>query len=144
MNLRTAARYHAQWRAVALWSRSVRLDGLPDFAVSEMLCHARRHSRRGDELMAGNLGANQVDRTVVALTAAQAAGTDPVLLTNPERRSLTLLPSADCRLALSAGATRGLPLSSTAINRFTGAGCPTNALYVIGLSSGSALIIWEA
>lgn len=90
------------------------------------------------------IGSAFVDRSIVALTAQQAAGTDPVLAANPARRALQIVPPAACMLRLASGAAGGVPLRGDQPNQLAGPSCPTNALYVTGLAAGALLTILEA
>ena len=83
------------------------------------------------------------DASIAALTPAQAAGTAAIVPANPARRALTVVPPADCTLAMASGATRGIPLIAGLPNGFAGPGVPTNALYLRGLAAGVALTILE-
>jgi hypothetical protein len=83
------------------------------------------------------------DASVASLTAGQAAGTSIVLAANTARSALKIVPPADCYLAVAPGKTAGIPLYGGVQNTFEGNGCPTNALYLIGLSPGGAVMIWE-
>jgi len=82
------------------------------------------------------------DVSVAALTAAQAAGTDPVLAANPYRAALKIVPPKNCTLAY-ASAARGEPLFAGVTNSFVGGDCAANALYVRGLAAGDVLVILE-
>lgn len=88
-------------------------------------------------------GSAFVDVSIASLSAGQVAGTASIIGANPARKSLMINPPADCVLTLSSGAVRGLPLFGGVANSITGQECPTNALYVSGLSTGAALTIWE-
>jgi len=96
-------------------------------------------------------------RTLVTLSAGQAAGTDPVLSTNPNRTSLVAgNPTAtNGRLDVAAvGAGEGLPFAAGAVLPFGGEGgrpyggggpaCPTQAIYVGGFAENDKLTFWES
>lgn len=83
---------------------------------------------------------------VVTLTSGQAAGTDPVVgqLITGGRSAVKIVPPADCKMAITASATAGIPLYGGVENKFVGSSCPTNPLYIIGLSAGALVLVWEA
>jgi hypothetical protein len=89
-------------------------------------------------------GALFTDRSISSLSANQAAGTEAVLPGNADRIALKIVPPADCRLGITSGAATGTPLYGGVENTFDGLGCPTNALYIGGLTTGAAVLIWEA
>lgn len=94
----------------------------------------------------GFVAAAYVDRTVASLSAGQAAGTSVVLAANPARRGLMINPPIDCTLLISAasGTPRGWPLFANVPNTIVGQECPTNDIYIYGLTAGQVLAIWEA
>lgn len=96
--------------------------------------------------VASSVGHEFADVSVASLSAGQAAGTTTVLAANASRKALMVNPPADCTLliASAAGSTQGYPLFGNVPNTITGQECPTNALYVYGLSAANALTIWEA
>lgn len=82
-----------------------------------------------------------------ALTAAQAAGTDPLIEANADRKALQFRANADFELALAAGQTAGMRIYASARDSLTGAECPRGQLYLVpnsGLPTGSTLTVWEA
>lgn len=92
-------------------------------------------------------------RTPVALSAAQAAGTSPVLAANPNRTVLVIgnIQATDARVDVAdTSGGFGLPLPQKSTLMFGGSGnayspsCPTDAIYVGGLSAGDKLTFWEA
>lgn len=91
-----------------------------------------------------------MQRTVVTLTAGQAAGTDPILPANLNRTTLVAgnATATAARLDVAAvGAGEGMPLPAGGIVGFGQRGgptCPTDALYVGGLAETDKLTIWEA
>lgn len=99
----------------------------------------------GDEVFQKvNLGGlGFADQSVTSLSAAQAAGTDPVLPVNVNRKALKIVPPSDCTLKIGTSGA-GIPLFGGVPNEFSGGDCPTNALYITGLSTGVAVTIWEA
>lgn len=88
-------------------------------------------------------GTLYTDVSVASLSAGQAAGTSTIIAANANRKSLMVNPPADCFLAISSGATAGWPLFAGVPNIITGQECPTNALYVDGLTAATALTVWE-
>lgn len=84
------------------------------------------------------------DVSVASVSAAQAAGTATVVDVNRARVALVIVPPVDCLLKLSAAGSSGLPLYGGVPNSFVGEECPTNPLYISGLSVGQAVTIWEA
>jgi hypothetical protein len=96
---------------------------------------------RGGE---GIAGVTYADVSIASMTANQAAGTDPARAANAARRALMINPPSDCMLAIAPGATRGWPLFANVPNTIVGQECPTNVLYLIGLTTGAAVSIWEA
>lgn len=89
-------------------------------------------------------GVAYADVSIASLSAGQAAGTATVLAANANRKSLMINPPADCFLAIGSGATGGYPLFADVPNQITGQDCPTNALYIGGLSAAASVVIWEA
>lgn len=83
------------------------------------------------------------DKSVASLSAGQAAGTLAVLAANPNRRALMINPSADCQLTIGAGATRGWKLFGNLPNTITGQECPADDIFIIGLTAGATVTIWE-
>lgn len=96
-----------------------------------------------EELRMGAAGSAFTDRSVGSLSAGQAAGTAEILAANPNRKALKIVPPADCTLKISNGGA-GIPMFGGVANEFSGGDCPTNALYVTGLSVGVAVAVWEA
>lgn len=89
-------------------------------------------------------GLAYADHSVSSLSAGQAAGTTTVLAANSARKALMINPPADCFLAIAGGATAGWPLFANVPNLISGQECPSNALFVVGLSTAAILTIWEA
>jgi hypothetical protein len=94
-----------------------------------------------------------MSRTVVTLTANQAAGTDPVLAANTNRTSLVAgNPTATEGVIdiANPGAGEGMPFPAGGIVAFGGHGiqggpaCPTNAIYVDGFAAADVLTFWES
>jgi hypothetical protein len=81
--------------------------------------------------------------SINSLSANQAAGTQAIVAANAGRKTLMLNPPADCVLTITSGATKGRPLFGNVPNAIAGPECPTNALFVSGLSAGQTLTIWE-
>ncbi len=83
--------------------------------------------------------------SIAALTAGQAAGTDPILAANANRSAIKIVPPADCLLRTVSGGSGvgGIPLFGGVPNEFSGQSCPMGALYITGLAAGAALTIWE-
>lgn len=96
-----------------------------------------------EELRMGAAGTSFTDSSIASLSSLQAAGTSSVLPTNVNRKSLKIVPPADCVLTLTAGSSAGIPLFAGVPNTLAGGDCPTNALYVTGLVAGNTLVIWE-
>ena len=84
------------------------------------------------------------DRSVSSMSTQQAAGTSAVLGVNTARHALVITPPTDCFLSIVAGSSVGIPLFAGIPNTFSGPECPSNAIFVLGLSAGNALTIWEA
>lgn len=86
-----------------------------------------------------------IDRTVASLSSGQAAGTASVIAANTARLSLILRAEKDCAIAFESGAAAGVISLYAGLPRtLTGADCPANALYVLGLATADRLIIKEA
>lgn len=83
------------------------------------------------------------DQSVASLSAGQAAGTTEILAANANRKAVKVGPPADCTLKIGTSGA-GIPLFGGVANEFSGGDCPTNALYVTGLSAGVAVTVWEA
>jgi hypothetical protein len=86
-------------------------------------------------------------QTTVTLSAGQAAGTAPLIAANRDRRALQLGAAVDFKVALSASATDGMRVYASARDGFEGALCPAGELYLVagsGLSTGNAVVVWEA
>lgn len=90
------------------------------------------------------LGSGFTDASIPSLSAGQAAGTTAILAANTSRTALKIVPPADCTLTISAASTVGIPLYGGVENTFEGGSCPTNDLFVRGLSVSAALTIWES
>lgn len=90
------------------------------------------------------LGSGFTDASITSLSAGQAAGTTAILPANPSRTALKLVPPADCTLTIGSALTTGIPLYGGVSNDLTGGDCPTNQLFVRGLSAGAALTMWES
>lgn len=97
-----------------------------------------------NELGLRPLGSDFTDQSVASLSTDQAAGTAAILTENLSRTALKIVPPADCTLTISAASTVGVPLYGGVENTFEGNGCPTNDLFVRGLTASVALLIWEA
>lgn len=92
-------------------------------------------------------------RTDVSLSAGQAAGTSAVVTSNPNRTTLIIgnLSANAGRVNLAdASGGYGMPIPALGVMAFgmTGynytPGCPTEAVFVGGLSAGDKVSIWEA
>lgn len=90
------------------------------------------------------LGSAFADQSITSLSSGQAAGTSTVLAANTDRTALKIVPPIDCFLAVASGQTTGIPLYGEIENTFEGNGCPTNALYIVGLTAAAAVLIWES
>jgi len=88
-------------------------------------------------------GLEYVSVSIASLSAGQAAGTTAILPAKA-RRALKIVPPVDCTLTLAADQTAGIPLYGGVSNELTGGDCPTNQLFVRGLSAGATLTLWEA
>lgn len=88
-------------------------------------------------------GTKFVSRSIVALTAGQAAGTEAILPANAKREALMIRPASDCELTIAAASQKGWPLFGDVPNTLSGSECPTNQLFVYGLAAGASLTIWE-
>lgn len=84
-------------------------------------------------------------QNITSLSAGQAAGTAPILAANTNRRGLIIVPPADCRLKITndGSTATGYPLYANAPNEIYLPGVPANALYIVGLSAGVTITIWE-
>lgn len=91
----------------------------------------------------GGGGLTYTDVSVGSLSAGQAAGTATVIAANASRKALMINPPADCILTIASAATKGWPLFANVPNTITGQECPTNGLYVYGLSAAASLTMWE-
>lgn len=90
-------------------------------------------------------GLEWVDVTIASLSSGQAAGVAAVLSGNADRKGLMINPPVDCLLKIAtADDAGGWPLYGGVPNSIVGQSCPTNALYLTGLSAGQAVAIWEA
>lgn len=98
----------------------------------------------GGTLLVASNGLTYADVSVASLTSGQAAGTNAVIGVNASRKALAINPPADCILRLSGSAAAGMPLYGGIPNVFVGPECPTNALFISGLSAGQSVTIWEA
>ncbi|MEO7691301.1 MAG: hypothetical protein ABIS51_18600 [Sphingomonas sp.] len=87
---------------------------------------------------------NFTSLTIGSLTANQAAGTDPIIPLDLDRRILVIVPPADCLLSLTPGGVGDFPLIGGVPNDLAGQLCPVNALYVVGLAAAARLPIWRA
>lgn len=96
-----------------------------------------------EELRMGSAGAAFTNQSVSALTSQQAAGSSSVLPVNVNRKALKIVPPSDCTLKIGTSGA-GIPLFAGVPNEFSGGDCPTNELYITGLSTGVAVTIWEA
>lgn len=93
-----------------------------------------------------------MQRTIVSLSAGQAAGTASVLAANPNRKVLYIgnIQAVDARVDVSdASGGYGMPLPQKSTVMFGGDNpqwsiCPTDAIFVGGLSAADKLTIWEA
>jgi hypothetical protein len=94
-------------------------------------------------LPVGAPGTAYTDASIASLSAGQAAHTATVLAANANRKALMINPPADCILTIATAATAGWPLFANVPNTIVGQECPTNALYLVGLSAGAAVTIWE-
>jgi len=81
------------------------------------------------------------NRSLGSLTTAQAAGTDPILAANSNRRSLIVKTTKQCSFSFHTGESEGM-IDGPAFER-SGPACPRNALYVHGLSAGDTIRIEE-
>jgi len=96
-----------------------------------------------EELRMGAAGSAFTNQSVASLSAGQAAGTTEILAANANRKALKIVPPADCTLRIGATGA-GIPLFGGVANEFSGGDCPTNALFVTGLTAGVAVTVWEA
>lgn len=85
--------------------------------------------------------------TTFNLTAGQAAGTDPLIAANANRKGLMFRADVDFELALAAAQTKGMRIYASARDSLIGGECPLGALYLVngsGLNAGDTLTVWEA
>lgn len=102
-------------------------------------------------LLAGTLAVKQpgaaYTETTVVLTAAQIAGTDPIVAANPNRRALVFGGAAhDFRISRNAGSATGLPVYGSSRDAIE-APVPIGALYLAtgsGFTAGNTITVWEA
>jgi hypothetical protein len=85
-----------------------------------------------------------VDKSIASLTPNQAAGVDPILAANTSRHSVLITPPRDAQLSITPQATTGRKLYANLPDTISGVGCPSNALYVTGLSAGDSIVLWES
>lgn len=90
------------------------------------------------------LGAFFTDRSIASLSSGQAAGTSSIIGANANRTALKIVPPVDCTLLISSSVATGIPLFGGVSNDLSGSDCPTNTLYLRGLTTGAAVSIWEA
>lgn len=95
-------------------------------------------------LPSGGYAQSYADRSVTSLSSGQAAATTPLLAANASRQALMIVPPIDCTLTLISGGSTGQPLYGGVANRMLGQECPSNDLYISGLSAGASVTIWEA
>lgn len=98
----------------------------------------------GSPLSVQGVSLSYTDQTVASLSSGQAAGTSAILGVSAARKALVIVPPADCTLTLVSGATTGIPLYAGIPNTFIGAECPSNALFILGLTTGQSVTMWEA
>jgi hypothetical protein len=79
----------------------------------------------------------------VTLSAAQAAGTAPILAQNPARRALVIVSGADGWLTTAASGARVWKLFAGLDRQWSGGETPTGALYAVDLAAGSTITILE-
>jgi hypothetical protein len=87
------------------------------------------------------------DKSVIALTPAQAAGTDAVLPANINRKGIKIMPVSNGKLYFNGNAAADgayYPLYAGVLREVEGQRCPTGALYVTGQAAGTKLRIAEA
>lgn len=92
-------------------------------------------------------GGSDFTQTVVTITAGMAAGTDPILAANVNRKAVQFGAAADFKAALASGGADGMRIYASARDGFTGKECPKGALYHVtgsGLAVGNSLVVWEA
>jgi len=84
------------------------------------------------------------DKSVASLSANQAAGTEEVISSNPQRKSIAITPVNDGKLYLKSGATGFFwPVYAGVTKALSGNDCPTNALFITGQTVSSTLAIAE-
>jgi len=98
----------------------------------------------GSPLPVLSVSLNYTDKSVSALSSAQAAGTSAVIGVNAARKAVVFNPPVDCTLSIGSGVATGIPLYANIPNVFVGPECPSNALFIAGLSAGQSVVIWEA
>lgn len=79
--------------------------------------------------------------SIVPITAAMVAGTEPVLAANPNRRGLIIKPPGPCTVSYHAGEDEGI-VSGLEFEK-SGPACPKNAIYLHGLIEGAQVRIEE-
>ena len=94
---------------------------------------------------ASDPGTAFIDRSISALSASQAAGTALVIAANANRRVFAITSTNDGSLYIASAAGNGFywPLYAGVARVFSGADCPTNALFVTGQTVATALLMAE-
>jgi hypothetical protein len=84
------------------------------------------------------------DKTIVSLSADQAAGIASIIVANPARKAFAITPTNDGRLYVSSNLNGFFyPLYAGVTRSFSGSDCPQNALYVTGQTAATPLPIVE-
>jgi hypothetical protein len=88
-----------------------------------------------------------LQRLTVAISANQAAGTEPILPRNKHRAALLFIAEKDFKISLADAGVIGMPILATLGHSLGGDYCPQNPIYLVsgsGIVAGDSLMIWEA
>ena len=87
-------------------------------------------------------------QSIITLTAAHIAGTDPIVAANPNRRAIKFGgASQTIRISLVPGVASGISYAASFRDGDSGSDCPKGALYLAtgqGLVVDSTIVVWEA
>lgn len=87
-------------------------------------------------------------QSIITLTEAHIAGTDPIVAANPNRRAIKFGGAAQTiRISLAANAAAGISYAASFRDGDSGSDCPKGALYLAtgqGLTTGGIIVVWEA
>jgi|GEM_PF-2695110 len=87
-------------------------------------------------------------QSIVTLTEAHIAGTDPIVAANPNRRAVKFGGAPKTiRISLVPTAVSGISYAASFRDGDSGSDCPKGALYLAtgqGLTVDSTIVVWEA